>query len=270
MRWNRRSQLLFVTGGSGFVGRHLAQSSARGEWEVVAPSSSALDVTAGDRVRDQILQWRPKAVVHLAYRKDDPRVIIGGSVNVARAAAEVGARLVHLSTDVVFGGRPAPYTEHDPPTPSSEYGRWKAEAEAEVMAVHPRALLLRTSLVYGTDRLASIQLDVERTLRGQASTTFFTDEIRCPVHADDLAAAIAELARRPELVGPIHVAGPQALSRADFARVVAGWMGFDPAKVPTSTIAASGMQRPACVVLDSSYAASHGIRCRAVADVLRR
>jgi dTDP-4-dehydrorhamnose reductase len=270
MRWNRRNQLLFVTGGSGFVGRHLTQSSSLGQWEVVAPSSATVDITSPERVREQIRQWKPKAVVHLAYRKDDPRVIIGGSVNVARAAAEVGARLVHVSTDVVFGGRALPYTEHDAPTPSNDYGRWKADAEAEVMAVDPGALIVRTSLVYGTERLASIQLDVERALRGQASTTFFTDEFRCPVHAADLTAALAELARRPELTGSIHVAGPQSLSRADFARHVASWMGFDPAQLRTSTIAESGMQRPANVVLDTSYAASLGITCRSVAEVLRR
>jgi dTDP-4-dehydrorhamnose reductase len=261
---------MFVTGGSGFVGRHLTRSASLGQWEVVAPSSTTVDLTAPDRVREQIRQWKPTAVVHLAYRKDDPRVIIGGSVAVARAAADVGARLVHMSTDVVFGGRSLPYTEHDVPSPSTDYGRWKAEAEVEVMAVNPRALLVRTSLVYGTDRLATIQLDVERALRGQSSTTFFTDEYRCPVHADDLAAAVAQLARRPELTGPIHVAGPQPLSRAEFARQVASWMGFDPALLRTSTIAESGMQRPACVVLDSSYAAGLGIHCRSVADVLHR
>jgi dTDP-4-dehydrorhamnose reductase len=270
VRWNRRNQLLFVTGGSGFVGRHLTRSAALGQWEVVAPSSATVDITSPERVRDQILQWKPKAVVHLAYRKDDPRTIVGGSVNVARAAAEVGARLVHMSTDVVFGGRPQPYTEHDAPTPSTDYGRWKAQAEAEVMAVNPAALLVRTSLVYGTDHVATIQRDVERALRGEAAITFFTDEYRCPVHADDLAAALAELARRPDLRGAIHVGGPEVLSRVEFARHMAAWMGYDPAPLRTSTIAESGMQRPACVVLDSSYAASLGVRCRAVSDVLRR
>ncbi len=270
MRWNRRNQLLFVTGGSGFVGTHLVRSAARGQWEVVAPSSAMLDITAPDRVREQIREWKPKAIVHLAYRKDDPRNIVGGSVNVARAAADVGARLVHVSTDVVFGGRSLPYTELDAPCPNTDYGRWKADAEAEVMAVNPTAVVVRTSLVYGTDRLATIQTDVERALRGTAPVTFFTDEIRCPVHADDLAAVLAELARRPELTGSIHVAGPQAISRADFARRVATWMGFDPALVRTSTIAESGMHRPACVVLDTSYAAGLGLHCRPVTEVLRR
>jgi hypothetical protein len=68
---------------------------------------------------------------------------------------------VHLSTDVVFGGRPLPYTEADTPDPITDYGRWKTEAEAQVTAAHPGAILVRTSLIYGTEHLAPVQRDVE-------------------------------------------------------------------------------------------------------------
>lgn len=271
MRWNRRNQLLFVTGGSGFVGRHLTQSPALGQWEVVAPSSATVDITSPERVREQIRQWKPKAVVHLAYRKDDPVNIVGGSRNVARAAAAVGARLIHLSTDVVFGGRPAPYTEDDTPSPITDYGRWKAEAEAAVTDVHPGAVLVRTSLVYGTAYAGHVERDVEAVLAGRSSMAFFTDEVRCPVHADDLATAIVQLAARPDVRGPLHVAGPEALDRAAFARLVARRLGVGAAadRLPTASLAAAGLARPGTVVLDSGRAAALGIRCRAASDVLR-
>ena len=79
---------------------------------------------------------RPEIVIHTAYLQDGPgahEITVDGAENVARAAAAVGARLVHLSTDVVFDGRKgAPYVEDDPLSPVTDYGRAKAEAEGRV------------------------------------------------------------------------------------------------------------------------------------------
>jgi len=262
---------MFVTGANGFVGRHLVGSDVASDWEVVAPPSKALDITQAERVMDTIREWKPAAVVHLAYRRDDRRTIVQGSLNVARAAAAAGAHLVHLSTDVVFGGRLSPYTEWDPPSPVTDYGTWKAEAEAAVAGAHPTAVLVRTSLVYGTDQLAPVQRDVEAALASRSSMSFFTDEIRCPVHATDLARAVSMLADRRDVSGPLHVAGPQAVDRAELARIVGTWLGMGHRldTLRTSSIAESGLVRPACVVLDSGRAASLGITCRPVGDVLR-
>jgi dTDP-4-dehydrorhamnose reductase len=272
MRWSRRKHLMLVTGASGFLGRHLVGSDATRDWEVVAPSSRMLDITRAELVATTIREWKPTAVVHLAYRRDDPRVIVQGSANVARAAAAAGAHLVHLSTDVVFGGRPRPYTEADTPDPVTDYGRWKADAEAQVTAAHPGAALVRTSLIYGTEHLAPVQRDVESALGGHGSMSFFTDEIRCPVHASDLARAVSLLADRRDLGGPLHVAGPEAIDRASLARLVARWLGADAVRIAglrTSTVAESGLVRPACVVLDTSLATSLGLACRPVSEVLR-
>jgi dTDP-4-dehydrorhamnose reductase len=260
---------MFVTGGNGFVGRHLVGGKATTHWQVVAPPSTQLDVRRREQVLDEVAEWRPAVVVHLAFRRDDPQAIVTASANVATAAAAVGARLIHLSTDVVFGGRPAPYDESDIPTPITDYGRWKATAEAEVMRACPGAVVVRTSLVYGTSRLAPVQLDVQQAVAGRSSMRFFTDEVRCPVHADDLASAIDVLARHPDIVGPLHVAGPEAIDRASLARLIARWSGHDPSAVQTSTIAESGQRRPARVVLDVELAASLGITCRPVSEVLR-
>ena len=74
----------------------------------------------------------------------------GRGGRVAAAAAAVGARLVHLSSDVIFDGtKPSPYDESDAPSPITEYGRAKADAELAVAEAHPEALLARTSLIYG-------------------------------------------------------------------------------------------------------------------------
>ena len=103
----------------------------------------------------------------------------------------------------------------------------------------------------------------------EANTTFFTDEYRCPAHAADIAAGVARLAAMADLTGVLHLAGPEAVSRADFARAVAGWLGLNQARLRTGTIADSGLQRPALIVLDSSLAATHGLRARSVTEALR-
>jgi dTDP-4-dehydrorhamnose reductase len=269
VKWGRRGRLMLVTGASGFLGRHLVGTDASRGWDIVAPPSASLDVTQAELVLDTIRAWKPSAVVHLAYRRGDRRSIVQGSANVARAAAASDARLVHLSTDVVFGGRALPYTEDDQPTPITDYGSWKAEAEQLVAEAHPSSVMVRTSLIYGTDHLAPIQRDVEHALAHPSSMSFFTDEFRCPVHATDLARAVAHLAGDREVSGPLHVTGPEAIDRASFARLIAGWLGArETARLQTSTIAASGLDRPARVVLDTSRADSLGLVCRAVSDVM--
>lgn len=263
MRLFRRNRgTVFVTGATGFLGRHLL-AVIDDDWQVVSPPHGALDITDRAAVAHEVESWEPSVVVHLAYRKDRRDVIVDGSRNVAMAAADAGARLVHLSTDVVFGGRDRPYTEADAPDPVSDYGRWKAEAEAEVTRLQPQSVLVRTSLLYGTDILSPAQEAV-------ADGVWFTDELRCPVHATDVAQAIVALAQRPDVTGPLHVAGPDAVSRAELAVAFARQQRLDPALLRTGTLAASGLQRPATLVLDSSRAASLGITCRPLAEALSR
>jgi dTDP-4-dehydrorhamnose reductase len=269
VKWSSRRRLMFVTGSSGFLGRHLVGTAASSKWEIIAPPSSQLDVCHAESVLEEVRVWKPSAVVHLAYRRDDPRAIVIASANVAAAAAAVGARLVHVSTDVVFGGRPRPYVESDLPTPVTDYGHWKAGAEAEVTEACPSAVIVRPSLIYGTQQLAQVQLDVRDAATGRSSMAFFADEVRCPVHALDLARAIAVLAERRDVTGPLHVTGPEPIDRVSLARLIARWMGHDPAVLRTSTIAESGLVRPARVVLDVSQAESLGIRCRPVTEVLQ-
>jgi dTDP-4-dehydrorhamnose reductase len=259
-----RARILFVTGASGFLGRHLVNGPASADWEIVAPSSTSLDLRNREAVLDMVHDWRPTAIAHLAYRKPDRPSTVDASRYVAEAAQANKARLVHMSSDVVFPGRPRPYVESDEPVPLTDYARDKLDAEHAVTEVCPGAVMVRTSLIYGTVELAQIQQDVADAINGQSTTTFFTDEVRCPVHVEDLAEAVTRLAGMREISGPLHVAGPDALSRAEFAVRTAGMLGLDPSLIRTATLADSGLVRPGCVILDSSRAAELDIRCRAV------
>ena len=239
---------LHVTGSTGYLGAELLR---------LRPDASGERVEIRDApgVRELLERVRPEVVVHTAYRQDEDDVNTVGSENVARAAATVGARLVHLSTDVVFDGRKgAPYVEDDPVSPVTAYGRAKAAAERLVAAACPAALIVRTSLLYG----GAVPSQQERFAR-DPEATFYADEIRSPVQVTDLAQALLELAEL-DVSGLLHVAGADGVSRAEFAELVSGG--------PVRS-APAPPDRPLDCRLDSARAqALLGTRLRGVRDVL--
>ena len=262
----RRTRRLFVTGGTGFLGRHIVSGPAGEAWDVVAPGSSAVDLRVCDDVVQAVRDWKPAAIVHTAYRKGDRPSIVDASAHVAEAAVEVGARLVHVSSDALFAGRDAPYSESDVPSPVHDYGDDKADAEVAVARIDPSAVIVRTSLIYGTGLLSGHELAVRSVVDGESDMTFFTDEVRSPVLADDLAAAMIDLVRMTDVTGILHLGGPAALSRAELAELTAARHGWSTNRLRYSTIAESGLSRPSRVVLDSSLARSLGLGVRGPAD----
>jgi dTDP-4-dehydrorhamnose reductase len=240
---------VFVTGFGGYLGRAVAALEPDA---VGITGRAAADIRDASAVAAALDATQPDVVLHTAYVQDGPEaasINIDGSANVARAAHERGLRLVHVSTDVVFSGDLGrPISEDDPVDPVTEYGRTKAEAEAAVRAAHPGAVIVRTSLIYGgaaPSRHEQVALD--------PSKTFYEDEIRCPVAAPDLAAAMLELAERSDVGGLLHVAGADAVSRAEFARLVAAANGRDPAGIRAAPRPAG---RPGDLRLDCSSAKS--------------
>jgi dTDP-4-dehydrorhamnose reductase len=239
---------LFVTGLGGYLGRELARRAPSAGWEVAGITGSAqLDVRDVERVRAAVLAARPEVVVHTAYRMDDASVNVDGTRAVAAATAAAGARLVHLSTDVVFGGSELPLTEDDPPAPVTEYGASKLEAER---ACPPDALIVRTSLMYGGDAPSTHEVAAIEAAEGARDMAFFTDEVRCPIAVGDLADAVLELAAT-DIAGPLHVVGADALDRLEFARLLVAHHGRDPGALRGGL---GGRGRPKRLALDCSRA----------------
>ena len=255
---------LLVTGGAGTLGRILVARARSNGWGVRAtwwhrrpdvPADVEL-VQADVRDLDALVSAARgvDAIVHTAYRQgeDEWSTNVDGSDVVARAAA--GARLIHLSTDLVFDGTKGRYTEDDHPGAVSSYGWSKLAAERRVTAACPDATLVRTSLIYGVPHGPQERLARE-------GTRFYIDERRSPVHVDDLADALLEVVAL-DVPGPLHLGGADDVSRYDFAVL----LGADPGRIER---AHTSPDRAPDVTLDSARAQSLlDTRLRGVYEVL--
>jgi dTDP-4-dehydrorhamnose reductase len=243
---------MLVTGASGFLGQRVARRAATAGWTVVGtylsqPAETAderLDIRDPAAVRELVGRVRPDVVVHTAAGRDrnDWAANADGAAHVAVAATALGVRLVHVSSDAVFSGRDVHYDESALPDPVYCYGAAKAAGETAVRAVAPGAAVVRTSLIVGAG-LGGHELLTHQLARGQVQGALFTDEVRKPVHVDDLAGALLELAANGYR-GVLNVAGADAISRYDLGVLVARRDGLDPAAVPAGRVADLGPGRP--------------------------
>lgn len=257
---------LLVTGGSGYLGREIVRQ-ARDHWQVIgtyvraAPPIDgvawhALDVRDREAVDKFVQHAQPQAIIHTAMAEQplDWTTNADGAAYVALAAQICGARLVHLSSDAIFSGSLGLYNECAAPDPLTTYGASKAAAETAVRAIDPDAAIVRTSLIIGAEPYKHVQMVLDM-LHGKRSDALFTDEVRCPVHVGDLAAAVLELAAL-RYAGVLNVAGADALSRYDLGVLLARHWGEDARTLRGITTIESGLRRPTDVRLDSTRARS--------------
>jgi dTDP-4-dehydrorhamnose reductase len=252
--------MLLVSGAAGFLGdalcrellargRRVVGTSRDGAGQPPGVEPVALELGDGGRAGAELVRrLRPEAVLHLAAMADadacarDPagaqRVNADATGALARAAAEVGARFVYTSTDLVFDGTRAPYHEDDPTAPLGPYMATKAKGEEQALAASPAALVVRVALLYGlrrgrrgcfTDQLA-------RRLAAGEEVRLFTDQWRTPLFVDDAATFLALLLERGA-AGRVHLAGPERVSRHEHGLALARALGLDASRCVPSRMA---------------------------------
>lgn len=249
-----------IIGGSGFLGTELIrQATAAGHATAATyatrPGNAVqavwypLDLRDAGRLNALLSEVSPRLVINASSGGADWAVTAQSPIRLAMAAAERGVRLVHVSSDAVFSGAQVHYDESSLPDPVSPYGAAKAAAETGVLAVHPEAVVVRTSLIIGDGRSSHERL-VHELAAGTRDGVLFTDDIRCPIHVADLAASLLELASGPHS-GIHHVAGPDAVSRHELGVLVAERDGLDAASLPTGLRSDTPFPGALAVRLDS-------------------
>jgi len=254
----------FVAGSAGQLGSALVRTL--GERMVWAGGREALDVRDADAVLRAVRAARPDVVINAtAYNKVDAAetetvealaVNAAGPGHLARAARDVGATVVHVSTDYVFDGtKGAPYEEDDAPRPLSAYGVSKLAGEMMVAASGAPFLIVRTSAVFasGGSRGKGGSF-VERILaraRAGEPLRVVDDQVLSPTYAPDLAAALVALLDAGAR-GLFHVTGDGATSWHGFAVAALRCAGVDaPVRAVKAKEFGAPAARPAYSVLSN-------------------
>jgi dTDP-4-dehydrorhamnose reductase len=239
---------VLIVGASGQVGHHLAQATDRRglAWTGTFHANpqrglQQLDVRDAAAVRRTVRLTRPEYILAPAAAthvdrceraaEATYRVNVIGTRNLADAANEVGATLVHFSSDYVFDGLAGPYDEYALPSPLSTYGFQKLIAEHVVMQCCREALIVRTTVVYGPELQGkNFIYRLLAALRRGEQVTVPKDQLGTPTYAPTLADAVLDLLAC-ETRGVVNVAGREIVARDEFARHAARVFGEDPGLV---------------------------------------
>jgi dTDP-4-dehydrorhamnose reductase len=271
---------VLITGGAGLLGSELIRCAPSGvrvhatrrTTPVSDAAAHAVELADAAAVEALFVRVRPDLVIHTAYSAaHGERDVWRATESVVRGCRAAGAGLLHMSTDALLDGETGPFGEEREPAPVHEYGRWKAKAELHVRTAMPDAAVVRTSLILRRDPPDPNSSWVLDALRRGEPVRLFTDELRCPIAVDDLAAQLWEIAALSpeERRGVWHLAGPEAISRYALGVLLALRHGLDPRGITPAPSAASAAPRPRDLRLLTARAdRALGTRARGASAVL--
>lgn len=240
-----RLPLVWITGAGGLIGGYLVRTARTfaPRWRIFPLARSDVDLADFPKVAALFHQEQPDAILHCAALSKSPDCQANPAlaqrlnVDVTRYLCELSRDIpfIFFSSDLVFDGRTGNYDETSKVNPLSVYAKTKVAAESYVLS-NPRHTVIRTSLNGGIsptgDRGFNEQL--RNAWRAGEMVRLFTDEFRCPMHAEVTARAAWELLSRNQ-PGLYHVAGNQRLSRWDIGQLLAPrWPDLSPKLVATS------------------------------------
>ena len=226
---------ILIAGGSGQVG-HCLKAQLEGCAELSAPDSAVLDISNRDSVWRAVEAFRPEYIINAAaYTAVDKAegdagrafaVNRDGARHLAEAAEAAGVAMLHISTDYVFDGAGgAPYDEAAPTAPQNIYGASKLAGEQAVLAACRRAVVIRTSWVFGAHGQNFVKTML-RLGRERDSLGIVADQYGAPTAAADIAAALITIVRRhtpgqlAERAGVYHYCGSPYASWFEFAEII--------------------------------------------------
>ena len=259
---------LLITGGGGFVGQNLAEFF-RPRWSVVTtqlgrpkvPDSAAqpieLDVRDSEAVFSVCERVGPKVLIHAAGNKnvrfceDHPeeahRINALGTRNVARACRNLGARMIYVSTDLIFSGTRGNYGEDESPRPTTEYGKSKLEGERLAFEELGDVAVCRSGGIYG--KRSPLLRWLWDELEAGRSVECFVDVFNTPTYVENLAEMIEAIISE-RLAGVFHTAGSERVSRFEFFRAYADTFGLDAGRL--SPVPAGELKEKLLLQTDSS------------------
>lgn len=259
---------VLVTGARGQLGSDLVRAAQDRGITVTGLGSADLDITDAAAVRGAVAELSTQgpgrcvvinAAAHTAVDAAETEVDAayaindGGARNLAEAAADSGAGLIHVSTDYVFpGDGDRPYRADDPTGPRSVYGASKLAGEQAVLAAHPAAQVVRTAWVYGAAGTNFVKT-MAKLEAAHPTITVVDDQQGSPTWSADLAAGLLQLAAAQPAIpgGVLHATGAGDTTWWGFARAVFEELGADPERVlpTTSDLFVRPAPRPAYSVL---------------------
>lgn len=258
---------LLVAGAAGMLGRDVMDAAtARGD-DCVGLAHADLDVTDGAAVAAAVREIAPEAIINCAAwtavdgaEQDEVSafaVNAHGAGNLARAAVEVGARLVQVSSDYVFdGAATVPYLESDRTAPQTAYGRTKLAGEHAVLATSTAHAVVRSSWLFGVHGRNFVATMLAQADAGRRDVSVVTDQIGCPTFTGHLAVRLLEHAASGR-GGIFHAAAAGWCSWNEFAREIFAAAGIDMVVLDTtSDELARPAQRPAWSVLGTERSGS--------------
>ena len=223
-----------ITGAKGQVGYCLTQQ-LQGKHEILAVDRDELDITDQSAVKNAVENFRPDVIInaaaHTAVDRAETEIELSEAINVkgpqylAEAAKNVGAAILHISTDYVFDGqREGKYKETDATDPQGVYGKTKLEGEQAVAKENDKFIVLRTAWVFGEhgNNFVKTMLRLAKT---RDTLGVVADQIGGPTYAGDIAASLIQIAEKiiageDVQYGIYHFTGEPYVSWCDFAKAI--------------------------------------------------
>lgn len=232
-----------ITGITGQLGIAVSQELGRHGLSFIGCSSEDLNITQGLVVREFVSHLSPKVIINCAAWTDVDgaetnevqafRVNGKGAENLALAAKNCGAKLIHISTDYVFSGHSkSPWQTGDAINPHSAYGRSKAAGESRVLKDYPaNSFIVRTAWLYSPWGKNFAKTMTRLAINGDREVRVVKDQKGQPTSATDLAKQLVELGLSNSPAGIYHGTNSGQGTWFEFAQEIFKLVGADTNRV---------------------------------------